>query len=103
MATARRGFNSERHGVLKAVLSAIALAGFAGAWLGFARAHEDEPLVEAAPGAIEERPNPTPSPTPAPTRTGTSTPAPLPTATVSASPSEETAVATRAPKRSRGS
>lgn len=39
MTGARRGFGRERHTALKAVLAAVAVAGFLAAWAGLARAH----------------------------------------------------------------
>ncbi|HMS58946.1 MAG TPA: hypothetical protein PKA49_08835, partial [Tepidiformaceae bacterium] len=43
MAGRGRGFTNERHAPLKAGVAAVAVAGFAVAWAGFAKSHEDVP------------------------------------------------------------
>lgn len=104
MATRRKGFGNERHGTLKLGFTALALAGFAAGWAGFARSHEPaQPLplaevtVQPASTPLPASPTRTPTPTPSPGTPVASQPAPTATAIDPEPP------ATRAPKRSRGS
>jgi len=106
MAGRGRGFTNERHAPLKAGVAAVAVAGFAVAWAGFAKTHEDVPGGSGDATAVA-----TASPVGAtPATTGTPrTGGPLPTlitgGTVTAGGGAQpstTATATRA-RRSRGS
>lgn len=91
-----RGFGKERHAALKAWLAAVALAGFAGGWLGFASSHPplEEPVTEATT---------TLAPTSAiPTGTATPSSGAAATPAIAANPTEPLPTYPR-PKRSRGS
>ena len=103
MAGRGRGFTNERHAPLKAGVAAVAVAGFAVAWAGFAKSHEDVPGGSGDATAVA-----TASPVGAtPATTGTPrTGGPLPTliagGTVTAGGAQPATTATRA-RRSRGS
>lgn len=110
MTGARRGFGRERHTALKAVLAAVAVAGFLAAWAGLARAHpassesgspaESSPPPDVTSSAGTMQPTLSSSPTALP---GASvTPVEALTAAAVAQPDPGAAHA-RTPKRTRGS
>ena len=74
MAGRGRGFARERHGRLKAGVTALAVAGFAAGWAGFAASHDPEPATATA----------TATPTTPVTAAATSTPPATATRTVTA-------------------
>jgi hypothetical protein len=103
LAGPKRGFAKERHDTLKLALTALSLAGFGAAWLGFSGSHRDSGdamlASETAPAAT------TPAGTPAATALRTPTPgtaAPSATSTGAGEPPEPQPTFAR-PKRSRGS
>ncbi len=98
----RRGLSKERHSLLKVAFAAVAVAGFAAAWLGLASAHPPDADERAAlvAGVVG-----TPAATPAPSRSSTAVPTSSgaqATSTPSAPP-EATDPEANAAKRSRGS
>ena len=109
MAGRGRGFTNERHAPLKAGVAAVAVAGFAVAWAGFAKSHEDVPTGDAVATAVASPVGTKPAGA-TPATTGTPrTGGPLPTliagGTVTAGGGAQpatTATATRS-RRSRGS
>lgn len=106
MAGRGRGFTNERHAPLKAGVAAVAVAGFAVAWAGFAKSHEDVPTGDAVATAVASPVGTKPAgATPATTETPR-TGGPLPTliagGTVTAGGAQPATTATRA-RRSRGS
>lgn len=52
--THRRGFLNERHPTLKVAFTVLAVAGFSGAWFGFARAHNFAAATEDPQVALAE-------------------------------------------------
>ncbi len=56
----RRGFRTERHGLLKVAVSAVAVAGFGGGWIAFTTGH-DGGVTAAEQPAAGEAPTPVPS------------------------------------------
>lgn len=86
MSSNRRGFGNERHNAFKLALSALALAGFVGGWVGFAASHDPAAATPEDQGDVEivapDGPEPTATPTETPSPAGRrGTPTPLPTAT----------------------
>lgn len=111
MAGRGRGFTNERHAPLKAGVAAVAVAGFAVAWAGFAKSHEDVPggsgdaTAVATASPVGTKPaGATPATTETP-RTGGPLPTLIAGGTVTAGGGAQpatTATATRS-RRSRGS
>lgn len=108
MAGRGRGFTNERHARLKAGVAAVAVAGFAVAWAGFAKSHEDVPggsgdaTAVATASPVGTKPaGATPATTETP-RTGGPLPTLIAGGTVTAGGAQPATTATRA-RRSRGS
>ena len=112
MAGRGRGFTNERHAPLKAGVAAVAVAGFAVAWAGFAKSHEDAPgrtgdaTAVATASPVGTKPAGAMPATTGTPRTGGPLPTLIPGGGVGAGgggqPAVATATATRA-RRSRGS
>ncbi|MGE0600237.1 MAG: hypothetical protein AB7J35_13895 [Dehalococcoidia bacterium] len=106
-ATTRRGFRRERHSRFKAVIAAIAAAGFLGGWVAFASAHPALQPCQAEATLASPTVQPTTTAATAPptsaVRTATPIPGSVATPTTAAAPPEPDAAVTRTPRRSRGS